>query len=226
MKDAFARLAIPFVTLVATLILTACGGGHVSPTLSDNGIAQDAEIEQPQSEPVPEPVSEAMAVTAENKDVVELRHLAEQDDAEAQWILGAKYSEALGVPQDHAEARKWYRLAAEQGHDGAQNALKGETWRCFAASDYNKTTALFTLTRVRSGSREFGEVSVAGTTYSASFRIAGLNRRWHFGYDESGDGYPYAFVIEPDGTGLYYDFSTSSDGTTKPRDFFKCLMSP
>ena len=99
-------------------------------------------------------------------------------------------------------------------------------WQCFATSDYNKTTALFTLTRVRSGSGEFGEVSVAGTTYSASFRIAGLNRRWNFGYDESEDGYPYAFVIKPDGTGLYYDFSTTSDGTASPRDFFECLMSP
>ena len=119
MKDALARFAIPFVTLVATLILTACGGGHVSPTLSDNGIGQDAEIEQSQSEPVPN----VTAVAAENKEIAELWYLAEQDDAEAQWTLGAKYAEGLGVPQDDAEAVKWFRKAAEQGHAKAQLCL-------------------------------------------------------------------------------------------------------
>jgi len=33
--------------------------------------------------------------------------------------------------------------------------------------------------------------------------------------------YRYAFVIEPDGTGLYYDFSTSEDGTAKPRGIYR-----
>ena len=105
----------------------------------------------------------------------------------------------------------------------ARGMPKGERWRCFATSDYNKTTALFTLTRVRIGSEEIGKVSVAGTIHPAFFRIAGLNRRWDFGY--GWDGYPYAFVIKPDGTGLYYDFSTSSDGTAEARDVFECLMS-
>jgi hypothetical protein len=30
------------------------------------------------------------------------------------------YREGEGVPQDHAEAAKWFRLAAEQGHSDAQ----------------------------------------------------------------------------------------------------------
>jgi uncharacterized protein len=33
------------------------------------------------------------------------------------------YDMALGVPQDYAEAAKWYRLAAEQGSASAQNTL-------------------------------------------------------------------------------------------------------
>ena len=41
--------------------------------------------------------------------------LAEQGDAEAQFILGSMYREDLGVPQDDKEAVRWYRLAAEQG---------------------------------------------------------------------------------------------------------------
>ena len=30
------------------------------------------------------------------------------------------YAGGKGVPQDHAEGVKWYRLAANQGHVGAQ----------------------------------------------------------------------------------------------------------
>ena len=49
--------------------------------------------------------------------------LAEQGDAEAQFILGSMYREDLGVPQDDKEAVRWYRLAAEQGLALAQYNL-------------------------------------------------------------------------------------------------------
>ena len=103
---------------------------------------------------------------------------------------------------------------------------KGEIWQCFATRDYEKTTVLFSLTREKGGSEGSGEVAVAGITHAAQFRVAGLNRRWDFGYDETKGSYLYAFVIEPDGTGLYLDFSASSDGAAKPRDLFKCLVLP
>ena len=45
----------------------------------------------------------------------ELRPLAEQGDADAQFNLGTMYGIGLGVPQDFAKAVKWYRKAAEQG---------------------------------------------------------------------------------------------------------------
>ena len=108
---------------------------------------------------------------------------------------------------------------------GRERQAVKEMWRCFAMTDYNKTTALFALTRVGRGDGDSGEVSVAGTTDLASFKIAGLNRRWDFGYDEIRDRYRYAFIVKPDGTGLYYDFSISSDGRASPRDHFSCLMS-
>ena len=50
----------------------------------------------------------------------ELRPLAEQGNAEAQYYLGRIYSGGFGVTQDYAEAMKWYRLAAEQGDAAAQ----------------------------------------------------------------------------------------------------------
>ena len=45
----------------------------------------------------------------------EWRPLAEQGYASAQYNLGQMYRNGQGVPQDDAEAVKWYRLAAEQG---------------------------------------------------------------------------------------------------------------
>ncbi len=53
----------------------------------------------------------------------ELRPLAEQGDAKAQYRLGVMYHEGKGVPQDYAEAVKWYRKAAEQGNARAQHNL-------------------------------------------------------------------------------------------------------
>ena len=45
---------------------------------------------------------------------------AESGDAMAQYTLGAMYATGIGVPQDDAEAVKWYRLAADQGQADAQ----------------------------------------------------------------------------------------------------------
>ena len=76
------------------------------------------------------------------------RPLAEQGDVSVQYNLGNLYYEGRGVPQDDAEAVKWYRLAAEQGLAQAQYNLgfmyqqgegvpqddaKGEKWYRLAA---------------------------------------------------------------------------------------------
>ena len=49
--------------------------------------------------------------------------LAEAGNAQAQTALGEMYLYGKGVPQNFAEAAKWYRLAAESGHTEAQNTL-------------------------------------------------------------------------------------------------------
>ena len=41
----------------------------------------------------------------------------------AQYNLGVKYDTGEGVPQDAAEAVRWFRLAAEQGIASVQNNL-------------------------------------------------------------------------------------------------------
>ncbi len=48
---------------------------------------------------------------------------AKQGYARAQYSLGNQYRKGEGVPQDYAEAVRWYRLAAEQGYASAQGSL-------------------------------------------------------------------------------------------------------
>jgi TPR repeat protein len=49
--------------------------------------------------------------------------LADQGDAQAQFNLALMYYEGEGVPQDYAEAIKWFRKGAEQGLAAAQYNL-------------------------------------------------------------------------------------------------------
>ena len=55
-------------------------------------------------------------VQAQTPEIDALRVRAEAGDAEAQNNLGVMYANGEGVPQDDAEAVRWYGLAAEQGH--------------------------------------------------------------------------------------------------------------
>lgn len=48
---------------------------------------------------------------------------AEHGVADAQFTLGFMYEEGRGVEADNVEAVKWYRLAAEQGHERARVRL-------------------------------------------------------------------------------------------------------
>ena len=71
------------------------------------------------------PVSVLVSVTDALADepLSETRRAAEQGDASAQYRLGLEYYMGVDVPEDFAEAAKWYRMAAEQGHASAQHNL-------------------------------------------------------------------------------------------------------
>lgn len=56
-------------------------------------------------------------------DAAAIRGLAEQGDAEAQFVLGTMYRDGQGVAQDYDEALRWWRKAAELGVVDAQFAL-------------------------------------------------------------------------------------------------------
>ena len=53
----------------------------------------------------------------------ECRPVAEQGDPVGQFALGTLYYSGDGVPQDYAEALRWYHLASEQGDAAAQFSL-------------------------------------------------------------------------------------------------------
>ena len=65
-------------------------------------------------------VALVVGVQAQTPEIDALRARAEQGDAEAQNNLGVMYATGEGVPEDDAEAVRWYRLAAEQGYAVAQ----------------------------------------------------------------------------------------------------------
>ena len=58
-----------------------------------------------------------------DSDVEDIRRMAEQGDVDAQTTLGILYDYGNSVPENDAEAVKWYRLAAEQGNALAQSNL-------------------------------------------------------------------------------------------------------
>lgn len=65
-----------------------------------------------------EAVEEQIALNLE-----ELRAAVEQGAAIAQYDLGLCYEEGWGVAKSEVEARRYYHLAAEQGHELAKKAL-------------------------------------------------------------------------------------------------------
>ena len=58
-----------------------------------------------------------------NEAVKIFTYLANKNDVKAQYYLGHCYLNGYGVKQDKHEAARWYRKAAEQGYDKAQNDL-------------------------------------------------------------------------------------------------------
>jgi hypothetical protein len=60
--------------------------------------------------------------------LAELRKLADQGDAEAQYQMGVRFHNGEDVRQDDAQAMQWFLRAAEEGHVTAQSALGAYYW--------------------------------------------------------------------------------------------------
>lgn len=85
-------------------------------------------VDAEQSDTLPEG-SEQVTPAASCADITsmsqleDVRSCADQGYATAQTSLGFIYGNGRGIPQDDAEAVRWYRLAAEQGDAIAQTNL-------------------------------------------------------------------------------------------------------
>jgi GAF domain/Sel1 repeat/PilZ domain len=62
------------------------------------------------------------------KSLTDLRSLADQGDAEAQYQMGVRYDEGESVPKDDKQAVQWFQRAADQGHVDAQAHLGAYYW--------------------------------------------------------------------------------------------------
>jgi len=77
----------------------------------------------------PQPAKSASATPAVAADSLQgMRKLAEQGDPAAQFSVGARYATGEDVPQDYAEAVRWFTMAAEQGHVVSQATLGAYYW--------------------------------------------------------------------------------------------------
>lgn len=81
---------------------------------------------------------------------------------DAQYYLGMMYYKGRGLPKDSAEAMKWYRKAAEQGHAEAQFNLGS----MFAngqgvPKDYTQSYFWFNLVASRESGEENRKASAA-----------------------------------------------------------------
>lgn len=63
------------------------------------------------------------------KSLPDLRKLADQGDADAQYQMGVRYHDGEDVPQDDTRAVQWFQRAADQGDVAAQSALGAYYWR-------------------------------------------------------------------------------------------------
>jgi GAF domain/Sel1 repeat/PilZ domain len=65
---------------------------------------------------------------ASAKSLTDLRKLADQGDADAQWQMGVRYHGGEDVRRDDAQAMQWFLRAAEQGNVAAQSSLGSYYW--------------------------------------------------------------------------------------------------
>jgi hypothetical protein len=66
--------------------------------------------------------------SAQAKSLADLRKLADQGDADAQWQMGVTYHNGEELPHDDAQAMQWFLRAAEKGHVNAQATLGAYYW--------------------------------------------------------------------------------------------------
>lgn len=123
-REAAAR-RLPFshlVLLVMTIAVAAMALGYLLAPTIEQHLLRPAQAAHNPSPPV--------AVDRQGRALSsdDLRKLAEQGDADAQWQLGILYHNGEGVPKNDAVAVQWFERAAQQGYVRAQSTLGAYYW--------------------------------------------------------------------------------------------------
>lgn len=115
------------VLLALTVAMAAMALGYVlAPTIEKHWLSSPAPVAA-QSAAAPA-TTQTASPGNKPKSLEDVRRLAEQGDAGAQWDMGQSYHSGEGVPQDDAQAMQWFLRAAEQGHVTAQATLGAYYW--------------------------------------------------------------------------------------------------
>ncbi|NRA31565.1 MAG: sel1 repeat family protein [Parvularculaceae bacterium] len=118
----------------------------------------------------------------------EIRSAAQQGDMAAQHNLGLIYDTGRGVPENDAEAVKWYKLAAQQGYMGAQynlglmyangegvpkNFVKAYSWNSIAsAQGYAPADALKSLLKEAMSPEQMAEAqSLSSRCFASDYEL-------------------------------------------------------
>jgi GAF domain/Sel1 repeat/PilZ domain len=115
-------LAIAVVAMVVGYLVGPLIEKRISPEASQRSLVKSAEAASTVSGRSGNDQSSAEQ-RSRPKSLAELRKVADQGDAEAQWQMGVRFHNGEGVPHDDAQAMQWFQRAAEQGHVTAQGAL-------------------------------------------------------------------------------------------------------
>lgn len=84
--------------------------------------------------------SQVQPLIEENSEIVKLKRLAEQGNAEAQYKLGLMYDMGKDVDQDYNKAFEWYEKSANQGLASSQSKL-GSMYRYGKGVEVNHAKA-------------------------------------------------------------------------------------
>jgi len=88
---------------------------------------------------LPSAQADSSEQTYATTDMKDLKRLANQGDAAAEYALAQRYVNGDGVKQNYYEARHWFLQAAQQGHIRAQSKLAASFWEGRGgARDYSR----------------------------------------------------------------------------------------
>jgi GAF domain/Sel1 repeat/PilZ domain len=115
-------LAIAVVAMVVGYLVGPVIEKRISPEASQRSLVKAAEAASTVSD------HRSADQRAPARSLPDLRKLAAQGDADAQWQMGVRYHNGEDVPRDDVQAMQWFLRAADQGHVTAQATLGAYYW--------------------------------------------------------------------------------------------------